>query len=218
MKKFIQIPLLLLFCVSALCSSSQSSSLPPTDASYDAIFERYWSRYLPHLDYYWGNAQCYQESLFDPRARSHAGAMGLCQFMPGTHRECIKALRLSKRASPYDYRISILCNAWYMQRLNRTWKSPRSDLERLTLAQASYNAGAGNIIRAQSKCQMAPLWQSIQPCLQEVTGIHSEETTTYVQRISRWYKEIKDDRNVLRIEVDPPSVRRECGPRILCRH
>lgn len=193
MKQFTRTRWLLLSFVVSLWLPLPTWSSTPTDDLYDATFKRYWSRYLPGYNYHWGNAQCYQESLFDPRARSHVGAMGLCQFMPATHRECVKALRLPAKASPYDYRISILCNAWYMQRLNRIWRAPRSDEERLFLAQASYNAGAGNIIKAQKKCGMANLWGFINPCLKEVTGKHSEETITYVQRISRWYKEITDE-------------------------
>lgn len=194
MQKFMRIRLLQLFCVLGLWVVLPGWSSPLTAGSYDDSFQRYWSRYIPQHDYQWGVAQCYQESLLEPRARSHVGAMGLCQFMPKTFEECRRALRLPRGSSPYHPQISILCNAWYMKRQLRIWRSKRSDLERLYLAQASYNAGAGNIIRAQSKCRMAPHWETILTCLPEVTGKHSKETVTYVVRIKRWYKEL---RNVL---------------------
>jgi len=57
--------------------------------------------------------------------------------------------------------------------------------------QASYNAGAGNIIRAQSLCGGALDWTGIAPCLPQVTGHHAHETITYVERIDRWYRSLQ---------------------------
>jgi len=170
-----------------------SGSFTEESYEYDETFNRYWSRYLPDYDYRWGLAQCYQESLLRPRARSGAGAMGLCQFMPKTFAECKRALRLGVRAHPFDAQTSILCNAWYMERQIRIWKTERPALEKLYLAQAAYNAGAGNIIKAQRKCNMELFWDNIQPCLHLVTGRFAEETTTYIIRIKKWFKELIDE-------------------------
>jgi len=189
MRLFTRTQLRLLFCVLVLWLVPPGLSASLTDGLYDETFRRYWSRYLPNYDYRWGIAQCYQESLLRPRARSSAGAMGLCQFMPKTFEECRRALRLG-RAHPFHPQTSILCNAWYMERQIRIWKSERSELEKLFLAQASYNAGAGNIIKAQKKCDMALLWVNIQPCLHQITGKLSEETTVYILRIKRWFRQL----------------------------
>ena len=49
---------------------------------YDGFFQRYASTI--RWDWRLLAAQCYQESTFDPKARSWAGACGLMQIMPGT--------------------------------------------------------------------------------------------------------------------------------------
>jgi len=137
---------------------------------------------------YWGAfrypdawaAQLYQESLCDPSAVSPVGAAGLAQFMPATWREAQSHFGI--RASPHDD-IAIEAGAWYMMRMMAVWRSPRPQVERWRLALASYNAGAGNIIRAQSECGGARDWDAILPCLPDVTGHHARETTAYVVRI-----------------------------------
>lgn len=157
-------------------------------SAYDEHFETYGRHFLPQYDWRWLKAQGYQESLLDPQAVSHAGAQGIMQIMPGTWREITD--RLGIIASPFHPEANILVGAYYMQRMVRFWKAPRTKEERLQLAQASYNAGAGNILAAQIKCQNKSSWQSISPCLKSVTGKHSNETLAYVQRIKRWYHEL----------------------------
>ena len=49
---------------------------------YDAYFQRYAP--IARFDWRLLAAQCYQESTFDPNARSWAGASGLMQIMPKT--------------------------------------------------------------------------------------------------------------------------------------
>lgn len=51
-------------------------------SKFDAYFQQYSS--LARLDWRLIAALCYQESCFDPRAHSWAGARGLMQIMPGT--------------------------------------------------------------------------------------------------------------------------------------
>jgi hypothetical protein len=144
---------------------------------------------------YWGSfqypeawaAQLYQESLCDPAAVSPVGAAGLAQFMPATWRET--AARLGVDATPHDD-IAIEAGAFYMMQQMGIWRAPRPHFERWQLALASYNAGAGNIIGAQTKCGGARDWSDVQPCLQGVTGHHSRETTTYVVRTKRWWREM----------------------------
>jgi len=191
--KFTKIPLLLLFCVWALCLPSLTWSTELLAGTYDETFQRHWTRYLSEYNYRWGIAQCYQESLLDPRAISGAGAMGLCQFMPKTFEECKRSLRLPSQVSPYHPQVSIHCNAWYMRRQVNIWTTKREPLEKLNLGLASYNAGAGNILKAQKKCQGVLLWSEIQNCLPLVTGNFAKETITYVKRIHRWYGELVNE-------------------------
>lgn len=117
------------------------------------------------------------------------GAKGLCQFMPRTWRECTDALQIN--ASPFNPEASIACAAWYDAKLRRTWRFKRSEESRRDLVFASYNAGAGNIIAAQSQCGGALVWKHIKQCLPSVTGRHAKETIDYVQQINHWYHLVK---------------------------
>jgi len=160
----------------------------PASYDYEENFQRFSPRFLPGWDYRWLVAQCYQESNLVSSAVSPVGAKGVCQFMPRTWVECQKALNF--KASPHRPVANIRCAAWYMGKMRRIWKAPRPESERRKLAQASYNAGAGNIIKAQHLCHGARSWQQIYPCLPQVTGRHARETTTYVQRIQHWYQQL----------------------------
>lgn len=139
-------------------------------------------------DWRWFKAQGIQESLLDPNAVSPAGAQGIMQIMPGTWAD--ETERLGIIASPYNPKVSIYVGISYMKRMIRFWKAPRTELERLELAQASYNAGAGNIFRAQQRCGNAPTWKRISPCLVQVTGTHSSETLKYVTKIKEYFRKL----------------------------
>ena len=76
-------------------------------------------------------AQLQQESGFDPRSVSSAGAQGIAQFMPGTARSY--GLR-----DPFDAAASINAQAHLMHDLLRRFAS-------VPLALAAYNAGAGRV-------------------------------------------------------------------------
>ena len=170
---------------------SQSAwSLPLSLNRYDDTIQSSVRTYWPIFDdwRYW-KAQLYQESRFDPEARSPVGASGIAQFMPGTWGDVTRQLGWSgisaNQAAP-----AIQAGAYYMGRLRRTWSSPRTELQRHHLALASYNAGAGNILRAQRLCS-ASNWPEISPCLAQVTGHFSAETLTYVERIQRWRRDLE---------------------------
>jgi len=110
------------------------------------------------------------------------------QIMPRTWSE--ETERLGIIASPFNPQVNILVGISYMKRMVRFWRAPRTDLERLELAQASYNAGAGNVLKAQMLCQNPSRWSSISQCMEKVTGKNSEETINYVKRIKRWMSEL----------------------------
>jgi membrane-bound lytic murein transglycosylase F len=85
----------------------------------------------------------YQESMFDPRARSWAGAMGLLQLMPATAREV-------GVTDPYDPADNVAGGARYMQWLEERWTPDVADPEqRLRFILASYNVGRGHVMDAQ---------------------------------------------------------------------
>ena len=89
--------------------------------------------------------------------------------------------------------ISVLYGTFYLRRQLNIWYSPRPALARLELAFAGYNAGAGNIIKAQRESGGQLLWCEIAPHLHKITGRHATETKIYVQRIHRWYTELTNE-------------------------
>ncbi len=135
-------------------------------------------------------AQLYQESRLRPDAVSPVGARGLAQFMPGTWSEVARQLRLPPEARA-DNNLAIEAGAFYMAQLRRQWSAPRPVEDRQRLAQASYNAGLGSLLAAQRACGGAALYSDIIACLPRITGRHSAETITYVDRIARWRAQIE---------------------------
>lgn len=163
--------------------ASWSGSLFPDD--YDRDFKDA-AIFLPAgTDWRLLKAQCYQESRLNPHAVSPAGAVGLCQFMPATWRDMQDRHGFTNMWLPEQ---SIRAAAVYMNTLHKGWSSPRPSADRYALALASYNAGFGNILKAQKRCDMAALYADITPCLEQVTGYHAKETTGYVRNIvAKWF-------------------------------
>ena len=105
---------------------------------YDHLFMTY-SRDI-RWDWRLMAAQCYQESTFDPRAVSFAGAKGLMQIMPGT----ADHLGLS-RDKLYDPESNIAAAAKYIAELQQSFSDIRENYERTNFVLASYNGGAHHI-------------------------------------------------------------------------
>ena len=131
-------------------------------------------------------AQCYQESRLNPLAISPVGAQGLCQFMPNTWADMQR--HHPELLNPYSPEQSILASALYMAKLNNGWWSERPAIDRWMLSLASYNAGAGNLHKAQKLCGNPNLYADIVQCLPKVTHHHSRETIGYVKNIiGKWW-------------------------------
>jgi membrane-bound lytic murein transglycosylase F len=155
---------------------------------YDLQIRQAAKRYLPGYDWRLWKAQLYQESLLQPDAVSPVGARGLAQFMPGTWAEVAQQLGY-QGISPHAAGPAITAGAFYQGRMISIWKAPRPAADRYSLAAASYNAGAGNIIKAQKAAVGAVGYDEIIAALPQVTGHHAKETTTYVQRIWGYFKQ-----------------------------
>ena len=164
-----------------------ASAAPAWDGQFKTAAKR---QFAGAVDWKWFKAQAMAESALDPDAVSPVGARGLMQLMPGTSAEVARRLGLPDR--PHDPRVAIMLGVAYDRHLWRMWSAPRPDLERLRLMMASYNAGAGHILRAQRLAQAAGLdgsdWADMAAHLPEVTGHHSKETINYVSRIERFYR------------------------------
>lgn len=167
------------------CSPASAGPLFPD--RYDGRIKAAAERYLPAYDWHWAKAQLFQESRLDPAAVSPVGAAGLGQFMPETWRQVARELHLPAGISPH-HETAIEAYAYYMAKpCLATWRADtRTPLDRLRLAQGSYNAGVGSLIRAQVLCGDPPGYHAIARCLPQVTGRHAQETLAYVNRIARW--------------------------------
>lgn len=105
---------------------------------YDQLFMTY-SREI-RWDWRLLAAQCYQESTFDPKAVSFAGAKGLMQIMPGT----ADHLGLA-RSKLYEPEANIAAAVKYIAELERSFSDIREHFERTNFVLASYNGGAHHI-------------------------------------------------------------------------
>lgn len=105
---------------------------------YDPLFRKYAG--VANCDWTLIAAQCYQESCFDPKAKSWAGACGLMQIMPST----ADHLGLP-RAQIYEPEANIHAACRYMAELQGRFADVPNRQERLHFALACYNGGYNHI-------------------------------------------------------------------------
>ncbi len=102
-------------------------------------------------------ALVYQESRFEPKAESWAGAAGLMQLMPATAAE----LGVKNRSDPVQ---SLRGGSNYLNTLYGYFESISDTTQRLKFTMASYNCGYGHVQDAQSlatKYELNPeLWDN----------------------------------------------------------
>ena len=113
-------------------------------------YDKFFMTYAPmaRLDWRLMAAQCYQESTFDPNARSWAGACGLMQIMPAT----ADHLGLP-REKIYDPEANIAAAARYMSELMGYFNDIPAPNERIYFALACYNGGYHHIRDAMALAQ-----------------------------------------------------------------
>lgn len=159
---------------------------------YDISIRKWNKIYNPEIPWYWAKAQLVAESGLKPNAVSPVGAKGLGQFMPDTWKDMQRELRFN--GSEYTPVLSIQAHAYYMQKLRGQFKAERPEWDKHSLALASYNAGLGNILKAQKAGGGSLMYDPMIKALPTITGkAHSRETTMYVQRIWKfndYYKSI----------------------------
>jgi membrane-bound lytic murein transglycosylase F len=107
---------------------------------YDEIIKKYSKQY--GLDWRLMAAQAYEESRFNPRAESWAGAQGLFQVMPAT------AMELGFD-DLFDTEVSIHVGIRHMHRLLERLDPRIPFTNRLRFALAAYNAGLGHVLDAR---------------------------------------------------------------------
>ena len=154
-----------------------------------------------------------QESGFDEKARSTAGAQGLMQLMPKTAEEL-------GVEDPLDAEQNVAGAARYLHTLYRAFSDSDGD-HRHCLVLASYNGGIGRVRDAQALVRHRNadplLWEPVRGALSQLTPQHTDmhrevwgsdvpphgyfegfdETLDYVARVMHYYGRIRLYRNVL---------------------
>ncbi len=107
-------------------------------SNYDHLFRKYSG--VARWDWRLLAAQCYQESTFDPQAKSWAGACGLMQIMPST----ADHLGLA-RSDLFNAEKNVAAAAKYIAQLSRRFSDIGNPSERMKFVLASYNGGSHHI-------------------------------------------------------------------------
>jgi membrane-bound lytic murein transglycosylase F len=107
---------------------------------YDELTRRYAEQY--GFDWRLIVAQMYQESRFDPDARSFAGAQGLMQVLPRT----AKSMGFSRVTGPEE---SIHAGVKYLDWVRNRFEPTLPFNERMWFSLAAYNAGHGHVADAR---------------------------------------------------------------------
>lgn len=191
-----------------------------TLSDYDALLKKNAEKI--HWDWLLLASQCYQESRFDPRAQSWAGAAGLLQLMPPTARE----FGVSDAFDPED---NVAGAVRFLQGLENYWEDKIPDeRERQRFVLASYNTGHGHVEDARrltakydgddTKWEEVAFWL-LQKSKEEVYTdpvvkygfARGLEPVTYVSLILDRYDHYKqfvvDDAPAAPITAAPPEVR-----------
>jgi soluble lytic murein transglycosylase-like protein len=167
---------------------SAESSAFSNNAQWDREFQKATKKYLPSgTDYRLLKAQAIQESGLRATVVSWAGAQGVMQIMPATQLDI-------QRENPalvdvFDPGQNIDMGAFYLNGSLEFWTAPRPWIDHWLLALAGYNAGNGNIHKAQKACGGPNRYAEIMVCLPQITGQHAAETLAYGPNIlGHWTK------------------------------
>ena len=182
-------------------------------SSYDHYFKMYAA--ACRWDWRLMAAQCYQESTFDPKAYSWAGARGLMQIMPATAAQI--GLPESKM---YDPEENIYAAVRYIIKLTSHFQDIRDPRERQLFVLGSYNGGFFHIRDAMALAKKngknPHRWDDVSEYVQKLSMpqyyndpvvkygyMRGQETATYVSRIrDRWAQY----RGVARGSIGAPSI------------
>ncbi len=184
--KFFLGSLLFLLCCPGPCQGFERYNRV---VKYDPYFKKYTRHcFGPVFDWRYFKSQAIAESNLNSKAESRAGAQGIMQIMPKTFGE-IKHKNPLIKGSMRQAKWNIAAGIYYDRSIWKLFKAERPFKDRLGFMFGAYNAGKGNIIKAQKiaiKNNLNPnLWSSIERSLGKVTGKRSRETIEYVNKINR---------------------------------
>jgi membrane-bound lytic murein transglycosylase F len=175
---------------------------------FDPIFRKYSKRFFGvGFDWRLFKAQGMAESNLDSLAHSWVGARGVMQLMPSTF------LGIQSRNPEFsaidDPEWNIAAGILHDRSLWRLWAEQPSDSDRRNFMFASYNAGRGTILRAQSAAQARALdhrlWQNIELVAPEVRRWRYQETLGYVRKIEGNLVTMDPKGGLNRNGVTPPA-------------
>lgn len=166
-------------------------------SQYDDLFVKYASE----IGWDWRllAAQCYQESAFDPKAVSWAGAQGLMQIMPGTASQL--GLATGDIFNPDK---NIAASVRYIKSLIHTFSDIPGQQDRICFVLAGYNGGTMHIRDAMALTKKyggdEHRWKDVAPYVVALTNpqfyrdpivqkgfMRGNETDEYVRQIiERW--------------------------------
>lgn len=158
-------------------------SISYNNTKYDGEIRKWMAYYNTTIPFSVIKGLLIQESGLNPRAVSSAGAKGIGQFMPDTWSMMQTTIWGGEVRDVFNTSYNIRATVYYSNWLYNNWKSKRSELSRLQLTLASYNAGLGNLLKAQKLSGGSVEYHLIEPHLHKVTGGHSNETKDYVRRV-----------------------------------
>ena len=120
-----------------------------------------------------------QESQFNPKAKSGAGAVGMMQLMPSTARYVSKKLRMyySQRKLQNSPQYNIRLGSFYIYNLIKRYDNS------FILAIASYNAGQGNVNKWINRMGDPRKYKHTHSIVDWIEQIPFPETRNYVQRV-----------------------------------
>ncbi len=156
-------------------------------SKFDIYFSKYSKRFFgPGMDWKIFKAQAVAESRLRASAKSYVGAKGVMQIMPKTFDE-IQRKNPAIKGTREQPRWNIAAGIWYDKSIWNIFQAKRPLQDRIDFMMGAYNAGKGNVLKAQKKAinmGLDPnLWSSIEKTLPEITGRHSSETIGYVGKI-----------------------------------
>lgn len=161
---------------------------------YEPLFKQvtlqYWHD-TPH-DWHLLSALAAAESSYRHDVVSYAGAIGLLQIMPMTWRE-IRRHGIQIGDDLTDPLDNVTAGGYYLRRMYRMFGDERrSEDDRLRVSLASYNAGAGNILKAQKLAveqgKVGVAFDELAEELPRITGDHAAGTIAYSNKIVKNYR------------------------------
>lgn len=167
---------------------------PKWTTKWDSYFRKYSKRFFGvgfaniRDSWLWWKSQAIAESALKKNAESWVGAKGLMQVMPETFSEIRNEINIPKEiTSP---RWNIAAGIYYDKKMWNIWSDPRPLHERLKFTFASYNGGAGNILKAQKLCETkCNYWGPVKERGENVDSWRQKETIHYVSRIFKYMGE-----------------------------